>query len=240
MEKTAESNKYKDTTACGTTRKLKISLRATRCRTNFKAIPFTSEHSFWWAYIYLHKTKADEKSGITKIAKGGTRRVTQPKYEVAGQSLEDSLEEYPVFSKWVEWCNKGNNSYFSAKVSAARNETDKHVICIYNDNFLNEADVFALRDGIRNAGIEKPLKYKANIFTHLGIDRQNKWGIDQFCIEKQDEQCPTLKRSKKSCGTKITKTIARRDERRQYESLFNLGYDRKASKSAVSTLYLKW
>lgn len=70
---------------------------------------------------------------------------------------------------------KGTIPAVSAIVSATG---DDHVICIQNNNFLNKADVFALRDGIRNAGIQNSLKYKPNIYKHLGIDDQNKWGID--------------------------------------------------------------
>ncbi|CAG2239317.1 unnamed protein product [Mytilus edulis] len=155
----------------------------------------------------------------------------QPTYEVAGQTQEECLEEYPVFIKWIEEnlpsqhlntyffpdqkaftsFHSENGSYktksmsnirsvqfdfkgtktvnsqslqklaekhsltngkwmlygktgneidqlwrsvsngviqgtiptFCAKVSAARIENDNHVICIYNNNFLNERDIFA-------------------------------------------------------------------------------------------------
>lgn len=72
---------------------------------------------------------------------------------------------------------KGTIPAVSAVVSTT---DDDHVICIQNNNFLNKAEVFALRDGIRNAGVQKSLKYKPNIYKHLGIDDQNKWGIDQI------------------------------------------------------------
>lgn len=52
---------------------------------------------------------------------------------------------------------------FSTKVSVAKKENNDHVVCIYNDNFLNTKYILALRDGIRNTGIEKPLRYKANV-----------------------------------------------------------------------------
>lgn len=64
---------------------------------------------------------------------------------------------------------QGTIPNFCAKVSAARIENDNHVICIYNNNFLNERYIFALRGGIRNAEIEKPLQYTVNVYTHLGI-----------------------------------------------------------------------
>ncbi|CAC5371707.1 unnamed protein product [Mytilus coruscus] len=73
---------------------------------------------------------------------------------------------------------KGIIPSVSAKVSASNEENDSHVICIYNDNFLNESEVYTLRDGIRNSGIDKPLKYKADLYTCLGIYSQNTWGID--------------------------------------------------------------
>lgn len=65
-----------------------------------------------------------------------------------------------------------------AKVSAVSKKDDNHVICIYNDDFLNEEEVYAVRDGILNSGIDKPLKYKADVYTHLGINSSNQWGID--------------------------------------------------------------
>ncbi|XP_052072742.1 uncharacterized protein LOC127710823 [Mytilus californianus] len=277
MEKTAQSNKDKNNTPRETKRKLKI--QNEQCPS-------------------LKRSKVDEKGGTTKTAKGLTKRVTQPIYELAGQSSEDCLEEHPVFNKWVEenlpsqhqkskgvywisierrhdnglyetksmsniravqsafegtkivnsktlkklaekhsltngkWMFHGETGNeidrlwrtvadgvirgiiptFSAKVSAAGKENENHVICIYNNNFQNEADVFALRDGIRNARIDNPLKYKANIYTHLGICRQNKWGIDP---------------------------VLHRDESRQFESLYDSSYDKEASKSAVAGITLK-
>ncbi|CAC5371706.1 unnamed protein product [Mytilus coruscus] len=234
----------------------------------------------------LKRSKVDVKKGGTEIAKAGAKRVTQPKYEVAGQSREECLEEYPVFKKWVEenlpshhrksqgvnWISivrRNDNELFESKSNIRKVQSafrginlvttttlktlaerysltkgkwmffgetgmdrlwravadgvfrgtiptfsaivsatdDNHVICIYNNNFLNEADTFALRDGIRNAGIEKPLQYKPNIYKHLRMKSQNKWGID-----------PILHRD---------------------ESLFDLSYDREASRSAIAGINLK-
>ncbi|XP_076108890.1 uncharacterized protein LOC143076889 [Mytilus galloprovincialis] len=231
-------------------------------------------------------SKMDGKRVGTEIAKSSATRVTQPKYEISRESIEECLEEYPVFKKWVEenlpshhrksygvnWISifrgkdnysnetkrinsvqsafKGTNivttktlktlaeKYSLTKgkwmffketgnnidrlwrtiadgvikgtipaVSAIVSATDDdHVICIQNNNFLNKADVFAIRDGIRNSGIQNSLKYKPNIYKHLGIDDQNKWGID-----------PILYRD---------------------ESLFDLSYDEEASRSAVAGITL--
>lgn len=115
---------------------------------------------------------------------------------VNSQSLQKLAEKHSLTNgKWMFYGKTGNDidqlwrsvtngviqgtiPTFCAKVSAARIENDNHVICIYNNNFLNERDIFSLRDGIRNAGIEEPLEYKANIYKHLGIYRDNEWGID--------------------------------------------------------------
>lgn len=73
---------------------------------------------------------------------------------------------------------RGTIPSLSAKVSAVSEKNDNHVICIYNDNFLNGEEVFALRDGIRNSMIDEPLKYNADLYTRLGIYSTKKWGID--------------------------------------------------------------
>ncbi|XP_076108887.1 uncharacterized protein LOC143076885 [Mytilus galloprovincialis] len=58
-------------------------------------------------------------------------------------------------------------------------------------------------------------------------------------LKKHYTQCPAFKRSKTSDGAKTTKAGAKRDKRIQNKSPFNLGYDRKASKSAVAGIKLK-
>lgn len=73
---------------------------------------------------------------------------------------------------------KGIIPSMSTKVSASNEKNGSHVICIYNDNFVNEAEVYALRDGIRNAGINNTLRYRGDLYTCLGIYSQNTWGID--------------------------------------------------------------
>lgn len=136
-----------------------------------------------------YKTKSMSNIRALQFDFKGTNRVNS-------QSLQKLAEKHSLTNgKWMLYGKTANEidqlwrsvsngviqgtiPTFCAKVSAAGIENDNHVICIYNNNFLNERDIFALRDGIRNAGIETPLEYKANISTHLGIYRDNKWGID--------------------------------------------------------------
>uniref|UniRef100_UPI00358F21ED UPF0696 protein C11orf68 homolog n=1 Tax=Myxine glutinosa TaxID=7769 RepID=UPI00358F21ED len=74
----------------------------------------------------------------------------------------------------------------SAKVSPSVKGSDqKHVMCIYSQDFTNEEDVFAVDGAIRAAGIKCPMLYKPDVYTYLGIYRRNQWGL-----------CPTIYESK--------------------------------------------
>ena len=53
----------------------------------------------------------------------------------------------------------------------------KHVICVYNENFLDKKEVFEAESSIRNVYPRGMLTYKPDIFTYLGIYRQNQWNI---------------------------------------------------------------
>jgi hypothetical protein len=65
----------------------------------------------------------------------------------------------------------------AAKVSS-KNPTEKtHVICVYNEDFTDEADVKRIEKGLRELGIHIKMSYKADIFTTLGIYAKNDFGI---------------------------------------------------------------
>ncbi|KAL3874105.1 hypothetical protein ACJMK2_037165 [Sinanodonta woodiana] len=69
----------------------------------------------------------------------------------------------------------------TAKVSPVSTEEscygDRHVICIYNNDFTNEDEVFELEAGLRRIGIKCPLHYKPDVYTYLGVYRNNEWGL---------------------------------------------------------------
>ena len=67
----------------------------------------------------------------------------------------------------------------SAKVSPAElsGENRRHVICIYNDNYTNQEEVYALECAIRNTGIKSHMTYKPDVYTCIGIYRNNEWGL---------------------------------------------------------------
>nr|XP_033813341.1 UPF0696 protein C11orf68 homolog [Geotrypetes seraphini] len=72
-----------------------------------------------------------------------------------------------------------------AKVSPFSSDSDKHVICVYNCNFTDEEKVMELDAAIRAAGIKCQLSYKPDVYTYLGIYRNNRWHL-----------CPTIYESK--------------------------------------------
>ncbi|KAK3588757.1 hypothetical protein CHS0354_024238 [Potamilus streckersoni] len=70
---------------------------------------------------------------------------------------------------------------FSAKVSPVNTkengDADRHVICVYNNDFTNEDEVYELEAGLRTIGIKCPLYYKPDVYTYLGVYRNNEWGL---------------------------------------------------------------
>lgn len=74
----------------------------------------------------------------------------------------------------------------SVKVSPHNPTADKRqVICAYNQNFTDESEVVRLDSIIRATGIKCPLFYKPDVYTYLGIYRNNRWKL-----------CPTIYESK--------------------------------------------
>ncbi|XDV19582.1 hypothetical protein PO909_025028 [Leuciscus waleckii] len=70
----------------------------------------------------------------------------------------------------------------SAKASPRDPRSDsRHVICVYNQNFTDEEQVMRLDATIRAAGVKCVLYYKPDVYTYLGIYRNNRWKI-----------CPTI------------------------------------------------
>ncbi|XP_061566410.1 UPF0696 protein C11orf68 homolog [Cololabis saira] len=61
----------------------------------------------------------------------------------------------------------------------------RHVICVYNQDFTDEAEVVRLDSIIRATGVKCPLYYKPDVYTYLGIYRSNRWKL-----------CPTIYESK--------------------------------------------
>lgn len=74
----------------------------------------------------------------------------------------------------------------SAKVSPYNPRgSARQVICVYNENFTDESEVVRLDSIIRSTGVKCPLNYKPDVYTYLGIYRNNCWKL-----------CPTIYESK--------------------------------------------
>ncbi|XP_043929712.1 UPF0696 protein C11orf68 homolog [Protopterus annectens] len=61
----------------------------------------------------------------------------------------------------------------------------KHVICVYNRDFTNVQEVINLDTAIRATGVKCQLSYKPDVYTYLGIYRNNRWRL-----------CPTIYESR--------------------------------------------
>ncbi|XP_048371394.1 UPF0696 protein C11orf68 homolog [Sphaerodactylus townsendi] len=73
-----------------------------------------------------------------------------------------------------------------AKASPCSPEPErKQVICVYTDDFTNEEQVLSADAVIRSTGIKCLLSYKPDVYTYLGIYRDNCWHL-----------CPTIYESK--------------------------------------------
>lgn len=78
----------------------------------------------------------------------------------------------------------------SAKVSPYNpSGSARQVICVYNQNFTDESEVVRLDSIIRATGLKCPLNYKPDVYSYLGIYRNNCWKL-----------CPTIYESKFDLG----------------------------------------
>jgi len=53
----------------------------------------------------------------------------------------------------------------------------EHVICVYNMDYQDTDQVMRVENLVRSAGVSTVLNYKPDIFSALGIYRNNKWGF---------------------------------------------------------------
>lgn len=64
-----------------------------------------------------------------------------------------------------------------AKVSTCDPKKPTHVICVYTEDFTNEAEVRAAEWKLRELGIKINMHYKPDVYTTLGIYGKNQWGL---------------------------------------------------------------
>ena len=71
-----------------------------------------------------------------------------------------------------------------AKVSPSKRECVtsfdddvNHVICVYVANWTCRDEVMRVRSELSELGVEEPISFKPDIYTILGIYKNNEWGI---------------------------------------------------------------
>lgn len=67
--------------------------------------------------------------------------------------------------------------YANAKVSPFEYHEQRHVVCIYNKDFTNQEQVYGLNSAIRSLGIKAKMTYKPDVYTYLGVYRNNQWNL---------------------------------------------------------------
>ncbi|KAJ7357822.1 hypothetical protein OS493_022632 [Desmophyllum pertusum] len=65
----------------------------------------------------------------------------------------------------------------AAKVSTRDPEESTHVICVYTEDFTDEEEVRAVEKGLKEVGVTAQMLYKPDIYTTLGIYRNNPWRL---------------------------------------------------------------
>lgn len=121
---------------------------------------------------------------------------------VSFQTVKELALNHGVLSgKWLMHLDSGfklDNAWecvaratLDGKVSTVKVSTydpkgeSRQVICSYNENFTDETDIMRLDSVIRATGVKCPLAYKPDVYTYLGIYRNNRWKL-----------CPTIYESK--------------------------------------------
>ena len=64
----------------------------------------------------------------------------------------------------------------SAKVSTQK-DGERHVICVYTQDYTKMEEVRALRKMLRSAGVKWKIGFKTDAYTHLNIYKNNAWKL---------------------------------------------------------------
>lgn len=71
---------------------------------------------------------------------------------------------------------EGNLGHY-AKVSPSNHQDPTHVICIYTIDFTDQNDVLRVRNELKGLGFTSALQYKPDVYTYLGVYKNNPWNI---------------------------------------------------------------
>ena len=109
------------------------------------------------------------------------------KYDVSGGKWLCHLPTPMVDKVWGKLattllCGGLGPSVYMVKVSpvndvAPDHSNGEHVIIAYNSDYTDTEQVMRVENLLRSAGVNTPLTYKPDIYSALGIYRNNKWGF---------------------------------------------------------------
>jgi hypothetical protein len=132
------------------------------------------------AIVSMTTTIRDDKTGIILNIDGKCEEITLSIENVDALAQKSGL----LIGKWLLYRDRSEidetwkvianatlhgNLGISAKASTAKQTSNRHVICVYTDNYLDIKDVMTVRDKLRLLGYPEKLCYKPDIYTYLGI-----------------------------------------------------------------------
>ncbi|XP_026990628.1 UPF0696 protein C11orf68 homolog isoform X1 [Tachysurus fulvidraco] len=153
-------------------------------------------------WIAVHGTDHCPSNGDVSGLQESWERLQSSSRAITFQTIKELALNHSVLTgKWLMHLDTGfkvdhawecvARAILDGKISMAKvsprvpNSDSRHVICVYNDNFTDEEQVMQLDAAIRATGIKCPLSYKPDVYTYLGIYRNNRWKL-----------CPTIYESK--------------------------------------------
>lgn len=87
------------------------------------------------------------------------------------------LQQDHVWDRLVRNMHQGKVSAISAKISPRSLKQSDHVICVYTKSYMEKEAVYRLHADLRECGIRQQMYFKTDLYTHLGIYRNNPWGL---------------------------------------------------------------
>jgi hypothetical protein len=89
--------------------------------------------------------------------------------------FEDSDQIDVIWGKLIYYlCVERQRGF--AKVST-RKKGERHVICVYVDDYTDLVEVNGLRKALKDIGVVRRIGFKPDAYTHLGIYKENAWKI---------------------------------------------------------------
>lgn len=126
-----------------------------------------------------------EPDVIQSVEEGNPSEITHAAFIVADYRGDNPMPESIRVGKWLffvaekfiddTWRNvkkavEDGKLWKQAKVSTAwRSKGNVYVICVYTYDYEDESDVMRIRDYLREMGFKRPVSYKSDEQTLLGI-----------------------------------------------------------------------